>query len=188
MYHYYTLISSDPTQHRNLFEVQDVPPILDLVTHMFPSATTGWTTKKAKEVYGGEVRMTIASSFGLRLPGGVKHLRADRILGFSIKALSRTFVQQTPFLWDLFTHLLNVDPTRKEANADKLALNAETILTATPSGDESNSYSDSGSGSDGSGGNGDDGAGERLEYQGGSAKSNGVSRRRRLIPVVSIFP
>ena len=142
MYHYYTLISSDPTQHRNLFEVQDVPPILDLVTCMFPSATTGWTTKKAKEVYGGEVWMTIASSFGLRLPGGAKHLRADRILGFSIKALSRTFVQQTPFLWDLFTHLLNVDPTRKEANADKLALNAETILTATPSDDESNSGSD----------------------------------------------
>src|SRR5258708_857686 len=164
------IVLDDQSWHGRLCEENDVPTILHLMACTFHVAITNWTAENAKKLYGGEVRMTTSPHFGLRLPGGAKCLRADQILSFSIPTLSHTFADKTPLLWDLFTHLLDVNSVEPNGN--------EATQTADPSVDAvpicMNSDSDS-----------DDSAGEWLEYWTGGIKMKSISWRRRLMPVIS---
>src|SRR5258708_7936745 len=164
------LVLDDQSQHGRLCEEKDVPTILHLMAHPFHVTITNWTAENAKKLYGGEVWMTTSPHFGLRLPGGAKCCRVDQILSFSIPTLSHTFADKTPLLWDLFTHLLDVNSA--EPNGDEATQTADPLADAVPICMNSDS-------------NSDDSTGEWLEYQTGGIKMKSISQWRRLMPVVS---
>jgi hypothetical protein len=172
-----------------LLEANDVSSMLDFVYIAFHTVTTRWIVEKAKQVYGGEIRKSTQSTFGLRLPGGAKNLKEDHIMSFSIPGLCKTFAEETPNIWGLITHLLDVDPVRRRKARTKRK--GTTMQNAHPripvgSADDVDQADSDWESSDCGDGDGLEGTSAMLGHRGGSSKqANDLSRRKRLIPAVS---
>ena len=180
-------ICTEEHSFRYLLEANDVSSILDFVYITFHTVTTRWIVEKAKQVYGGEIRKSTQSMFGLRLPGGAKNLKEDHIMSFSISGLCKTFAEETPNIWGLITHLLDVDPVRRRKARTKRK--GTTMPNACPhivggadDVDQADSNWDS---SDCGDGDGLECTSAMLGHRGGSKQANDLSRRKRLIPAVS---
>jgi hypothetical protein len=112
------MIGKSKDVYERLISPHDIPQIIDILSKKFHTETKECIMKNAVIFYAGEVRYISSSSFGLKTTS--YHLQADQLSSFSVPRLCDKFKRETPHIWDLLMHLININCAQKNADLSKV--------------------------------------------------------------------